>query len=86
MHNSLPEILETHAALDKVAPGQSEEQYGGLDLEWNPTVFIVVTAEMLDEKGLLVVYVDDEVDDEDGEDDEDKDEATQLPIDKLFFN
>jgi hypothetical protein len=41
---------------------------------------------MLDEKGLLVVYVDDEVEDEDGEDDEDKDEATQLPIDKLFFN
>jgi hypothetical protein len=40
---------------------------------------------MLDEKGLLVVYVDDEVEDEDGEDDGDKDEATQLPIDKLFF-
>jgi hypothetical protein len=32
MHNSLTDILEVHTALNEVAPGQSEERYGALDL------------------------------------------------------
>jgi hypothetical protein len=84
LHESLSDVLEAHAALHKVAPGQSTEQFGALDLEWYPTAFIVVTAEMLDEKGLLFVYVDEEVENED-EGDDDKDNTTLFPIDKFFF-
>jgi hypothetical protein len=88
MYTSLTGILDTHAALHKVAPGQSDEQFGALDLEWYPTACVVVTADVLDEKGLLFIYVDDEVEDEDADDDVDvdnKDETTQFPIDKFFF-
>lgn len=81
-HKSLAEILETHAALEKVAPGQVEHQFGALDLEWYPTAFIVVTAEMPDDKGLLFVFVNDEA----GIEDEDEDEkTTEFPLDKFFF-
>jgi hypothetical protein len=39
----------------------------------------------LDDEGLLLVYVDDEVKDEDGDGDVIKDETTQFPIDKFFL-
>jgi hypothetical protein len=85
IHTSLIDILEAHAGLEKVVPGQSEEQHGALDLEWYPTAFVVVTAEVLDERGLLFVYVDDEVEDEGGDDEVNQDETTQFPIDKFYF-
>jgi hypothetical protein len=84
LHTSLIDIRETHAAMDKIAPGQSEADYGALDIEWCPTAFVVVTAKTLNDKGLLFVYVDDEIEDEDGDDDVKKDENTQFPIDKFF--
>lgn len=76
-NKSLSDILEAHVKLDKVAPGQGESQYGALDLEWYPTAFVVVTAENLDDKGLLLVYVDDEVDEDD--------EVREYKTDKFFF-
>lgn len=42
IHKSLSGILDTHAALHKVAPGQIEEQFGAMDLVWYPSAFIVV--------------------------------------------
>jgi hypothetical protein len=87
IHKSLADILETHAALEKVAPDQDEQKFGALDLEWYPTAFIVVTAETLDDKGLLFVYVDDEAGIEDDEQDDDKveDKITEFPLGKFFF-
>ena len=85
-HKSLADILETHAALEKVAPGQSEDKFGALDLEWYPTAFIVVTAETLDNKGLLLVFVDDEGEDESEEDEDgETDQTREFPLDKFFF-
>ncbi|KAH0388058.1 hypothetical protein KCU92_g1352, partial [Aureobasidium melanogenum] len=76
-NKNLSDILEAHVKLDKVAPGQSESQYGAPDLQWYPTAFIVVTADDVDDKGLLLVYVDDEV--------EDDDEVAECKTDKFFF-
>ncbi|KAH0355698.1 hypothetical protein KCU83_g1824, partial [Aureobasidium melanogenum] len=76
-NKNLSDILEAHVKLDKVAPGQSESQYGAPDLQWYPTAFIVVTAENLDDQGLLLVYVDDEVDEDD--------EVAKCRTDKFFF-
>ncbi|KAG9820593.1 hypothetical protein KCU98_g12520, partial [Aureobasidium melanogenum] len=76
-NKKLSDVLEAHVKLDKVAPSQSESQQGAPDLQWYPTAFIVVTAEDVDDKGLLLVYVDDEV--------EDDDEAAECKIDKFFF-
>ncbi|CAD0107835.1 unnamed protein product [Aureobasidium uvarum] len=60
-----------------MAPGQSDSQYDAKDLEWYPTAFIVVTAEDVDDTGLLFVYVDDET--------EDDDETAECRTDKFFF-
>ncbi|KAH0009805.1 hypothetical protein KCU78_g10569, partial [Aureobasidium melanogenum] len=76
-NKSLSNILEAHVKLDKVAPGQSESQYGAPELQWYPTAFIAVTADDVDDKGLLLVYVDDEV--------EDDDEVAECRTDKFFF-
>ena len=88
-HNSLTDILDTHAELHKVAPGQSEDQYGAMDLEWYPCALIVITGEELDEKGLLFVFVDDGLDDEveeEEEEEEDRDEEkVRFATDKFFF-
>jgi hypothetical protein len=45
------------------------------NLEWHPITFTIVMADLLDDKGLLFVYVDDEVDDE---------EITEFPLDQFF--
>lgn len=76
-NKSLSDILEAHVKLDKVAPGQSESQHGAPELQWYPTAFVVVTAENIDDKGLLFVYVDDEV--------EEDDEVPECKTDKFFF-
>jgi hypothetical protein len=90
IHKSLADILEVHANLEKVAPDQDEQKFGALDLEWYPTAFIVVTAETLEDRGLLFVFVDDESEDEseeDGDNDGDNDgnKTTEFPLDKFFF-
>jgi len=54
LHKSLSGVLDTHAALDKVVPGQSERQLGAMDLEWYPSAFVVVVGEVLDERGLCL--------------------------------
>lgn len=76
-NKTLSDILGAHVKLHKLAPGQSKSQYGVLDLEWYPTAFIVVTAEDIDNRGLLFVFVVDE----EGDDDE----VAECKMDKFLF-